>query len=110
MKQKDFFESIDLLIVPSLWNEPFGRVVIEAYSYHCPVLMAKNGGLDELVYDGISCGFNSNSKNELTTLISNFCSEEIGFNDSLYDVVMENYSEHAIVSQYVKLFNNLYEK
>lgn len=110
MKQKDFFESIDLLIVPSLWNEPFGRVVIEAYSYHCPVLMAKNGGLNELVYNGVSCGFNTSSKDELTTLISKFCSGELVFNDSLYEAIMENYSEHAIVSQYVKLFNKLYEK
>lgn len=45
-----FFKNIDLLVVPSEWDEPFGRVVIEAYSYQVPVLVAKRGGLQELVH------------------------------------------------------------
>jgi glycosyltransferase involved in cell wall biosynthesis len=50
----DFFKEIDYLIVPSLWYEPMGRVVIEAYAHGVPVLVNKSGGLVELVEDGIT--------------------------------------------------------
>lgn len=44
-----FFESIDLLVVPSIWPEPFGRVVVEAYGAGVPVLASRIGGLPDLV-------------------------------------------------------------
>lgn len=47
-----FFEDLDLLVVPSLWDEPFGRVVIEGYSYNVPPVVSDRGGLPELVEDG----------------------------------------------------------
>ncbi|MBB3344863.1 glycosyltransferase family 4 protein [Luteimonas sp. RC10] len=45
----DFFKEIDLLLVPSLWAEPLGRVVLEAYSFGVPVVAAKIGGLKDIV-------------------------------------------------------------
>jgi glycosyltransferase involved in cell wall biosynthesis len=47
-----FFKHIALLVVPSLWPEPFGRVIIEANSYGVPVLATSRGGIPELVYEG----------------------------------------------------------
>ncbi|WP_263820334.1 glycosyltransferase family 4 protein [Salinibacter sp.] len=47
-----FFEKVDVLIVPSVWHEPFGRVVIEAYAHSVPVIAAERGGLPEIVRDG----------------------------------------------------------
>jgi glycosyltransferase involved in cell wall biosynthesis len=44
-----FFKNIDILIVPSIWNEPFGRTVIEAFSKGIPVIASNRGGLPELV-------------------------------------------------------------
>lgn len=43
---------LDFVVVPSLWNEPFGRVVIEAFSFGVPVIAASRGGLSELVAHG----------------------------------------------------------
>jgi len=40
------------LIVPSVWWEPLGLVVYEAYDYSKPVLVARSGGLTETVIDG----------------------------------------------------------
>lgn len=39
----------DVMIVPSLWYEPFGRVVIDAYKYGMPVIASNLGGLKEIV-------------------------------------------------------------
>jgi len=43
---------IDCLIVPSVFNEPFGRVVIEAYAHGVPVIASNRGGMGELVVAG----------------------------------------------------------
>lgn len=44
--------SIDVLVVPSLWHEPLGRTVIEAYAHGVPVVAARRGGIPELVDEG----------------------------------------------------------
>lgn len=41
------FESIDVLVVPSMWREPFGLVVVEAARAGVPVLLADQPGLIE---------------------------------------------------------------
>lgn len=47
-----FFNQIDILIVPSIWDEPFGRIIVEAYSYGVPVMGAMRGGIPELIEEG----------------------------------------------------------
>ncbi len=50
----EFFRKIDFLVVPSLWNEPLGRVVIESYTFGVPVIVSNTGGLPEIVQQGIT--------------------------------------------------------
>jgi len=47
-KPSFFYSSIHALIVPSLWNEPFGRVVIEGAYNDLPIFVSNNGALLEL--------------------------------------------------------------
>jgi glycosyltransferase involved in cell wall biosynthesis len=42
-----FFDEIDVLVVPSVWLEPFGLVVVEAARAGVPVLVANRPGLVE---------------------------------------------------------------
>ena len=44
-----FYPSIDVLVVPSIWSEPFGYVCIEAMSYGVPVIVARSGALPEII-------------------------------------------------------------
>ena len=41
----------DALVAPSLWEEPFGRIVLDAYKQGIPVVACKSGGLRDLVVD-----------------------------------------------------------
>ena len=47
-----FFDGIDVLVVPSIWHEPFGRVVQEAFSFGVPVIGSEAGGIPEAIGDG----------------------------------------------------------
>ena len=49
MESDNFFKKIDILVVPSLWNEPFGRVVLESFINKTPVLASNVGGISELM-------------------------------------------------------------
>jgi len=48
---KDLFDRIDVLVAPSLWAEPLGRTVLEAYQAHVPVIGAHSGGIAEIIAD-----------------------------------------------------------
>jgi len=51
---EELFQKIHVLVVPSIWEEPFGRTIIEAYAHGVPVIASKRGGIPDLVDDGIT--------------------------------------------------------
>ncbi|TDA70346.1 MAG: glycosyltransferase [Clostridia bacterium] len=52
VKPEDLLRQVDVLVVPSLWHEPLGRTVFEAYAYGVPVIAARRGGIPEIVEEG----------------------------------------------------------
>ncbi|WP_283680563.1 glycosyltransferase family 4 protein [Clostridium perfringens] len=64
----------DVLIIPSRWPEPFGRVILDAYKYCMPVIGTNMGGIPEIV-DQNKTGIlinNNNLENELEKAIIYF--------------------------------------
>ncbi|MGH8205546.1 MAG: glycosyltransferase family 4 protein [Steroidobacteraceae bacterium] len=47
-----FFESIDVCIVPSLWDDTLPSVVFESLGFGVPVIGARRGGIPEMIRDG----------------------------------------------------------
>lgn len=45
----EFFEGIDVLIVPSIWAEPLPRTILEACAMDTPSLGARSGGIPDLI-------------------------------------------------------------
>ncbi len=61
------FNCFDVLIVPSLWHEPFGRVVAESLSYGKPLIVSNRGALPSLIDIGkTGFVFNPEQRNDLT--------------------------------------------
>jgi glycosyltransferase involved in cell wall biosynthesis len=69
LDEKQLFEylaNIDVLIVPSVFQEPFGRVVIDAYKCAIPVIASDVGGLPEIVINNkTGLLFEANNEQEL---------------------------------------------
>jgi glycosyltransferase involved in cell wall biosynthesis len=49
---KSVYGESSILVVPSVWYEPFGMVIIEAFRYGIPVIGSKIGGIPEIIEDG----------------------------------------------------------
>lgn len=52
--RREIYEQIDLCVVPSIFEEPFGLVAIEAAFFGLPVIACRIGGLPEIVQQEIT--------------------------------------------------------
>lgn len=95
---RELFDKIDFLVVPSNWHEPFGRIIIEAYEYHIPVIGRSVGGIPELILDK---RFLFNSDNDLVEIINMILS----MGSITYDFPNVDYSANAIVSSWRKIIS-----
>lgn len=48
------YQASDITVVPSIWAEPFGRVVIESMACQTPVIASNIGGIPEAITDSFS--------------------------------------------------------
>ena len=45
----DLFKSLDIILIPSIWQEPFSRVAIEAMAAGKPIIESNVGGLKDII-------------------------------------------------------------
>lgn len=75
---EDIYSHLHVTIVPSLWQEPFPRVILESFAAGVPVIAARRGGIDEVVKDGDNGYlFDPDQKGSLRAIVENLvCSPE----------------------------------
>jgi spore coat protein SA len=49
-----YYAAADVAVVPSTWQEPFGKVVIEAMAAGLPVIGSRRGAIPEIIEDGVN--------------------------------------------------------
>jgi len=97
----EFFRKIDYLVVPSLWDEPLGRVVLEAYSYETPVIGSDAGGIPEIIFDGITgTSYQRNSKESFKKALSQITSAPYIYLKKSCAEYARKYSELEVVNIY----------
>lgn len=96
----------DVLIVPSIWEEPFGRVVIEGNQYGLPVIGANRAGIQEII-SNIHTGetYKYDSIKELTEKIKYFKKRENI--KKYYNIIIDNIEKYSVKNQ-IEEFLNLY--
>ena len=52
---RHYYKAADILLVPSLWHEPFGRVILEGAINGCYIIGSDRGAIPELI-DFLKCG------------------------------------------------------
>jgi glycosyltransferase involved in cell wall biosynthesis len=108
-----FLASIDYLLVPSQWREPFGRVVIEAYAQGVPVIASRRGGLSEIVKNGITGYlFEPNDHNELFYLLQDIINNQVSnrFNKQRIKDEATLFTPEKITNDYEELYNKLIDE
>jgi glycosyltransferase involved in cell wall biosynthesis len=105
--QDAFFDKIDVLVVPSIWEEPFGRVVLEAMLRQKVVLASKRGGLQELMKNNEKFLFEPN-ENELSRFLGRILSNPLMLNDFVIEKSqIDKYSLNATAKKYLETFYKL---
>ncbi|NDV96116.1 glycosyltransferase [Dysgonomonas sp. 521] len=113
-KSENFYKEIDVLVVPSVWEEPLGMVAIEACANGIPVITSGTGGLKEIIIDGVNgilC--NPNIKDSLSNAIHQINNDRELLND------MKENARHSVLpfldtnrlgNEYEDLYNKIANK
>lgn len=104
------FSQIDVLVAPSLWHEPLGRVVLEAQAHGIPVLGARRGGITEII-DEKKTGwlFDPDLAGDLDKKLSDISDQRSALpamRQACLDA-SQNFSPRAIAEQYLDLYRDL---
>ncbi|MBV8279649.1 MAG: glycosyltransferase family 4 protein [Verrucomicrobia bacterium] len=70
--QDTLWQGARALIVPSIWEEPFGLVVLEAWAHGRPALVSNRGGLPEIVTDS-AARFSPDQPEDIAAILDRCC-------------------------------------
>ncbi len=107
----ELLAQIDLLVVPSRWAEPLGRVPLEAYAHGVPVVASRRGGLPEIVDEGrTGLLFDPDEPGALATLLGGLMADPARV-DRMKGPSLEkwrrDFTPGAILGQYRTLYEQL---
>lgn len=80
------FDNTDLVIVPSVWQETFGYVVLEALSCGVPVLLSGNVGAKDILAPGAGIVIEDLTAEKLCRVLKNITSEQLA---AMNNVILE---------------------
>lgn len=76
VKTEAFLAEVDVLVVPSLWNDPCPLVIIEAFAQGVPVIGSNRGGIPERIdEDKTGFVFSPEHPETLTVALERFISD-----------------------------------
>ena len=94
------------LLMPILWEEPFGIVMAEALACGTPVIAFRRGAVPEIVEGGVN-GFICNTADEMTVAVNKVDSID---RRNCRLTAERKFSDQVIVSEYERLYYSLLDK
>lgn len=68
---KEIMSNIDILVIPSIWEETFGFIGLEALSYGVPILVSEKAGVSDIVENNINGVIYTDLEKELRKFLNN---------------------------------------
>ncbi len=104
------YNNLDVTIIPSLWHEPFSRVLIESYSYGVPVLASNRGGIPENVIEGkTGFIFDPDKKEDFKKKLKLTVSYVLGDKFSYKEIIKfsKKFQDSLIIKNYISQYKKL---
>lgn len=102
------YDKCDVLLVPSYWPEPFGRVIIEGNMHGMPTIAGNCGGMPEIINrTGVGVLYNPGDASELKSKMEEFTDRsKIRANISNISKTIDLFD----VARQIDIFEKLYRK
>jgi glycosyltransferase involved in cell wall biosynthesis len=102
----EVYANHDLVVFPSIWPEPFGRIAIEAMAAGKPVIGSDVGGIRETIEKGkgilVKLGDNHELKKQILNVIENEALKKFKINGT--KDVKDKYSELNVIKKIIKRY------
>jgi len=109
VKAEAFLAEVDVLVIPSLWNEPSGMVIIEAFAQGVPVIGSNRGGIPECIEENkTGFLFSPERPESLTAALERFISDRDLLARMQVDALSKSYD--LLPSRMIDGYLAVYEK
>lgn len=106
---KQRMRDVDLTIFPSIWEEPFGRVIIESYQVGTPVIASKIGGIPDVIVNEEYL-FERDNDDAITKAILSFVNktdlEREMIQEECY-LYSKKFNTEMLFNEHVKVYNSI---
>lgn len=113
-----YIKGCDILVIPSLWNEPLGRVLLEGMGLGAKIITTNTGGTSDVAIDGFNCLYFDGTAKDLARKIDmlfNFNNRDTILDCVEFGKVMsknaldtaQSLSEDALVPKFEKFYQDV---
>jgi glycosyltransferase involved in cell wall biosynthesis len=110
-KPEAFYKDAAVIVIPSRWQEPFGLIGIEAFSYKKPVIGFNVGGISEWLKNNrngyLIEPFDLKDMGEKIKDLLNNSNKRKTFGESGYKMIKDKYSKEIYIKSFLNLFSEL---
>lgn len=104
-----YLKQAKVCIVPSVWEEPFGRIALEAQLLAVPTIVSNRGGLPEIITDRITGYVVKPNESSLTKAILKAMKNNSTIRRNIYKVypsLLEKF-HNKVIDSYINLYKSL---
>ncbi|MBI4122554.1 MAG: glycosyltransferase family 4 protein [Parcubacteria group bacterium] len=105
---KKLYARADVLIAPSVWDEPLGLVILEAMVYQAPVVVTRKGGIPLAVKDGVNGLFvkprNATDIAEKVNMLFNDAERNKTMGEQARRIVEEKFTWQIISDKFIAIY------
>jgi glycosyltransferase involved in cell wall biosynthesis len=103
----EFYSQVDVIVIPSQWDEPLGYVCVESLHEGKPLICTTVGGLPEIAkFSKIVAYFQSGNVEELGILMNCALDDQVRWKQNIRAnaVALEQFSEQAVLAGHLSAY------